>query len=151
SLDPQVHGKQHPAYLNANARYVFGSLLDYDALKKLVVDADIIFHEAAVVGVGQSQYEIRRYVENNSLGTANLLDILANHRHQCRKLIVAASMSSYGEGLYRCSTHGLVRPPLRSLEQMEAGDWELHCPVCAEYVSVVDIPETAELCANSIY
>src|SRR5690348_14044327 len=102
NLDGQVHGTRKPNYLNAGARYVWGSVLDCDALKELALDADVSFHEAAMVGVGQSQYQIRRYVEINTLGTANLLDILANHKHRCEKLLVAGSMSSYGEGVYRC-------------------------------------------------
>src|SRR5215469_1727601 len=81
NLEPQVHGSQRPAYLNPGARYVWGSVLDCEALKGVVLPAEIIFHEAALVGVGQSQYQIRRYVEANTLGTANLLNILADNSH----------------------------------------------------------------------
>ncbi len=151
NLEEQVHGKQLPDYLNENARYVWDDVRDYQALKKALLRADVIFHLAAIVGVGQSQYEIRRYVEVNTLGTANLLDILANNKHSCGKLIVSASMSSYGEGLYRCAEDGLVRPPLRSEKQMEAGDWELHCPICDRHVQPVLIDETAEQRCNSTY
>jgi dTDP-L-rhamnose 4-epimerase len=95
NLEPQVHvGGKRPSYLNPGARYVWGNVLDYDSFRPLVVANEIIFHEAAMVGVGQSQYQIRRYVEANSLGTATLLDILANQKHRCEKIIVAGSMSS---------------------------------------------------------
>jgi dTDP-L-rhamnose 4-epimerase len=151
NLEEQVHGKQRPDYLNPNARYLWDDVRDYDALKKAVLDARVIFHFAAMVGVGQSQYQIRRYVDANILGTANLLDILANNPHPCEKLIVAASMSSYGEGLYSCMQDGLVRPPLRSERQMQVMDWELHCPVCGRHVKPVPTPETAQQHCNSIY
>src|SRR5207302_3822716 len=151
NLEPQVHQGQRPDYLNPGARYVWGNVLDYEALKEVVLPAEVIFHEAALVGVGQSQYQVRRYTEVNTLGTANLLDILANHKHRCTKLLVAGSMSSYGEGLYRCAKDGPVRPPLRTEAQMAAGDWELHCPKCGRHVEPVPTPETAEQLCNSVY
>ena len=77
NLDPQVHtdGKA-PDYLNNDARFVLGDVRDYGALEEVVRSSEVIFHKAAAVGVGQSQYEIRHYVQANTLGTANLLDIL---------------------------------------------------------------------------
>jgi len=117
-------------------------VLDYDALRDVTVDAEVIFHLAAMVGVGQSQYQVSRYTAVNALGTANLLDILANSRHRCRKLIVASSMSTYGEGLYECRRHGRVRPPLRAEAQMAAGSWELACPACGD---ALDEPDVAAL------
>jgi len=151
NLEPQVHVHGVPDYLNAAAQYVWGDVRDYDRLKQVACSADVIFHEAAMVGVAQSQYQVRRYVEVNTLGTANLLDILANHEHHCRKLVVAASMSSYGEGLYECPRCGRVRPPLRTESQMAGGDWEIHCPGDGQICRPVPIPETeAQLC-TSIY
>jgi dTDP-L-rhamnose 4-epimerase len=100
NLDPQVHpGRRLPAYLNRKVRFVRGDVRDTDALKDAVAAADCIYHFASAVGVGQSQYEIRRYVDVNIGGTANLLDVLVNTKHRVRKLVIAASMSSYGEGL----------------------------------------------------
>jgi dTDP-L-rhamnose 4-epimerase len=151
NLEEQVHSRGQPRYLNKGARYIRGNVLDYDALKEVALAADVIFHEAAMVGVGQSQYQIRRYVEVNTLGTANLLDILANGKHRCHKLVVAGSMSSYGEGIYRCQQDGIVRPPLRTEAQMAAGDWELHCPRCGRHVQPLPTPETSEQLCTSVY
>ncbi|MCX6906453.1 MAG: GDP-mannose 4,6-dehydratase [Verrucomicrobia bacterium] len=151
NFEPQVHGRKRPDYLNKGARYIKGDVTNMPALKKVVLPAEVIFHEAAMVGVGQSQYQIRRYTEVNVLGTANLLDILANNKHRCRKLIVAASMSSYGEGLYECGEHGPVRPPLRSETDVAKGQWELSCPRCGHPAKPAPTPETAELICNSIY
>ena len=151
NFEPQVHGGKRPDYLNEGARYVEGSVTDLDAFQKVALQAEVIFHEAAMVGVGQSQYQVRRYTEANVMGTANLLDLLANHKHCCEKLVVAASMSSYGEGLCRCDEHGLVRPPLRSEADVAKGQWELACPHCGRPAKPAPTPETAALICNSVY
>src|SRR3972149_7275864 len=106
NLEPQVHGKDKPSYLNKSAKFIKGDVLDYNKFKRVVLNADVIFHYAAVVGVGQSQYQIKKYIDTNIGGTANLLDILAKNKHRVKKLIVAASMSSYGEGAYNCAKCG---------------------------------------------
>ena len=136
NLEPQVHGglreqEQWPDYCNSDAEYILGDIRNRDALFKAVQDVDVIFHQAAMVGVGQSMYQVERYMDVNTRGTAVLLDILANDpalRERIRKLIVASSMSIYGEGMYECPVHGVVYPGLRSNAQLAARDWELHCP-----------------------
>jgi dTDP-L-rhamnose 4-epimerase len=137
NLEPQVHGPlraqgQWPSYCNLEAEYILGDVRDRDTLRQAMTGVDIIFHEAAMVGVGQSMYQVDRYVDVNTRGTASLLDILANDeeiRSQLRKLVVASSMSIYGEGKYECPLHGVVYPKLRPEAQLAARDWELHCPV----------------------
>lgn len=152
NLTPQVHPTGDiPEYLNPEAEFVRGDVRDYDSLKQALDGVDVVFHKAAAVGVGQSQYQIKHYADVNIGGTANLLDILANETHQVRKLIVAASMSSYGEGQYACDACGDVAPPLRAAEQMEQRDWELHCPHCGAVLRPVPTPETKRLECNSIY
>lgn len=152
NLEPQVHpGGNPPDYLNQEAEFVYGDVWDYDALKKAVEGVRVIFHQAATVGVGQSMYEISRYVQVNTLGTANLCDILANEKHQVEKVLVAASMSSYGEGAYSCKKCGEVSPSLRPLEQMVQGDWEVHCPHCDSILKPIPTRETKKLEVNSIY
>jgi dTDP-L-rhamnose 4-epimerase len=152
NLDSQVHpGGRPPQYLNERAEFIQGDVRDQEGLKAVVEKAEIIFHKASAVGVGQSNYQIAQYVTANTGGTATLLDILVNNEHNVRKLIVAASMSSYGEGLYECLKCGACRPPLRPEEQMAAGDWEPKCPVCGISVSPIPTPEEAVLNCNSIY
>lgn len=152
NLDPQVHpGGKPPAHLNRGAEFVNGDVRDYEALKKAVEGMDAVSHHAAAVGVGQSQYAIKYYVDVNISGTGNLLDILANHPHRVKKLIVAASMSSYGEGAYSCPTCGRVRPPLRTEEQYRREEWECRCPGCGGALAPVPIRETDERLVNSIY
>jgi len=152
NLDPQVHpGGKKPAYLNKNANFIKGDVQDREAFKNAIGDNEIIFHKAAAVGVGQSQYMVDYYCSVNIMGTSHLLDILANEKHSVKKVIVASSMSSYGEGSNSCKKCGVVRPNLRPLEQMEKGDWDNYCPGCGSAVTPVGITEDAELFCNSIY
>lgn len=151
NLEPQVHGWLHeqrkwPDYCNPDAEYVLGEMRDREVLRRAMQGVDVIFHEAAAVGVGQSMYEIERYVDANTCGTAVLLDILANDasiRDRVRKLIVASSMSIYGEGKYECPVHGVVYPKLRPNEQLAARDWELRCPAITSQASRITHHESA--------
>ena len=96
-------------------------------------------------------YEIRRYVEINTLGAANLLDILANNEHNVRKIIVASSMSIYGEGKYKCPNDGAVYPRLRSHGKLRNQEWEMTCPECNGKVFPVSTDEKKPLFPTSIY
>lgn len=158
NLDPQVHGIRRrrgtnkvPAYLNKDAEFVLDDIRNRDALKKAIRGIEVIFHHASVVGVGQSMYEIRRYVETNTLGTANLLDILANENHKVRKLIVASSMSIYGEGKYTCENCGFVYPGFRREGQLKRRDWEMKCSKCKKDVRPLPTDENKPLFPTSIY
>jgi dTDP-L-rhamnose 4-epimerase len=153
SLEPQVHGahEHRPDYLNPAAEYIWGDIRDRAILCRVVGNAEIIFHEAAMVGVGQSMYQIHRYMDVNTLGTANLLDILVNDTHHVRKLIVASSMSIYGEGAYECSRHGRIYPRMRPNDQLARRDWEMRCPHCSETVRPVPTGELKPLHSTSIY
>lgn len=151
NLTDQIHRGKKPDYLNKKAKFIKGDVTKFADLKKAIDDIDAIYHEAAVVGVGQSMYEIERYVHENTLGTARLLDFLANHKHKVKRLLVASSMSAYGEGLYSCKKCGQVRPPLRSDKQMSQRKWELLCPICSGILTPTGIPETQSFSCNSIY
>jgi len=155
SLDEQVHGpsRRRPEYLDGEVKLVVGDVRDYDALERCVRGErpEVVFHEAAVVGVGQSMYEIRRYVEANSLGTANLLDILVSNHHALDRLIVASSMSIYGEGAYACPEHGVVHPRLRPENQLAARQWEVRCPHCERELRDLPTSEEKPLLPTSVY
>ncbi len=152
SLERQVHpGGRVPSYLARDVEFIHGDCRDRERLKRALDGIDVVYHEAAYVGVGQSMYEIRRYVEGNSVGGATLLDILANEKHSVKKLIVASSMSIYGEGGYHCSQCGVVSPPLRTKEQMTKHDWELHCPKCSRITNPIGTTEDKPLQPTSIY
>lgn len=152
NLCKQIHPTgQLPQYFNKKAEFIEGDVTNREDWLKALRDIDAIYHLAAAVGVGQSMYEIEHYVKVNSLGTALLLDILSNSPHQVKKIIIAASMSSYGEGTYKCSKCGKVRPPLRSEKQLEKKDFKIYCPNCKRSVSPVPTNEEVKQNSNSIY
>ena len=150
NLNPQVH-TEIPEYLNEEAEFIKGDIRNRDELAKAIKEVEIIFHEASAVGVAQSMYQIHKYTDVNALGTANLLDILANEKHRVQKLIVAASMSEYGEGGYKCETCGIVYPKQRTVEQLQQRQWEMLCPSCSEVVQPVATDESKPLHPTSIY
>jgi dTDP-L-rhamnose 4-epimerase len=118
-----VHGDvRRPEYLAPDVELVEGDVRDPDVVRRALDGADAVVHLAARVGVGQSMYELAEYTAVNSLGTAVLLEALA--REPVRKLVVASSMSIYGEGLYRDAAGDEVEPPERSREQLERREWE---------------------------
>jgi dTDP-L-rhamnose 4-epimerase len=150
NLEPQVH-KNIPEYLNNSAEFIREDIRNKTKLKEAISDSEIIFHEASMVGVGQSMYQIEKYMDVNTMGTAKLLDILANEEHNIKKLIVASSMSIYGEGKYECSDCGIVYPSLRSNEQLKKREWEMKCPSCGKVVKPVPTGEDKPLQPTSIY
>jgi dTDP-L-rhamnose 4-epimerase len=131
-LSPQVHGPgaQRPAYLHPAVELMHGDVRDARAVRRALEDIDAVYHFAAAVGVGQSMYEVEHYTSTNNLGTAVLLQALAHQPVQ--RLIVASSMSIYGEGLYESGeidangrNPGRIFDQVeRSIEQLRAGDWE---------------------------
>jgi dTDP-L-rhamnose 4-epimerase len=152
NLEPQVHRSgAWPSYANANARYVRGDVRDRAVFEPLVLESDAVVHFAAAVSVGQSMYQVDRYVDVNTRGTALLLDILVNAKHHVEKVLVASSIGVYGEGAYRCATHGAVAPTIRSAEQLAAREWEQRCPVCQAHARSVPTPEDKVLYRDNIY
>jgi dTDP-L-rhamnose 4-epimerase len=152
SLVPQVHRSgTWPSYVNPKAQYVRGDVRDRDAFQPLVLDADAVVHFAAAVSVGQSMYEVDRYVDINTRGTALLLDILVNQKHHVSKVIVASSIGVYGEGAYVCRTCGPQAPGIRPAAQLAARDWEQRCPRCGASVQSIPTPEDKALYRDNIY
>jgi dTDP-L-rhamnose 4-epimerase len=152
NLEPQVHRSgTWPSYANPSVRYVRGDVRDRGVFEPLVLEADAVVHFAAAVSVGQSMYQIDRYVDVNTRGTALLLDILVNTKHHVQKVLVASSIGVYGEGAYRCETHGAVAPTIRPEAQLAACDWEQHCPVCGAHVVSIPTGEDKALYRDNIY
>jgi len=152
-LHPQVHGAGQltPQYVNREAEFIVGDIRDADLVAKAIKDKEVIFHQAAAVGVGQSMYRIREYTDINTLGGATLLDAIVREKNRVEKIIVASSMSIYGEGKYLCRQCGEVNPKLRSQQQLEKREWEMRCPVCASQVSPLPTDEDKPLYPTSIY
>jgi dTDP-L-rhamnose 4-epimerase len=125
SLSPQVHGpeSERPGYLDHDVELITGDVRDADVVRQALEGVDIVYHLAAAVGVGQSMYEIAHYTAVNNLGTAVLLEALA--AQPVERLIVASSMSLYGEGLYRSADGSVETGKDRGLAQLRTGDWEV--------------------------
>lgn len=153
SLDPQVHaGGARAEYLDPEAELVIGDVRDRDAVRSALADVDAVIHLAAAVGVGQSMYQIEHYTSVNAGGAAVLLEEIVERRDRIRKLVVASSMSIYGEGQYRNPRTGeeAIAPGLRSEAQLAARHWELSA-ADGFPLEPVPTPETKPLRPTSIY
>lgn len=151
NLTSQVHQGGAKSYIPKDAEFILGDVRNLHELSKAVIGAEVIFHLAAAVGVGQSMYQIADYTATNNLGTANLFQSILDTRSTPEKIVVASSMSIYGEGKYACQQCGDVAPPARPLEQLKAKQWETLCPNCGETVAPVPTREDKPLQCTSIY
>jgi len=128
NLDPQVHrDAERPDYLDEGVELVVGDVRDRDVVRRALDGIDTVVHFAAAVGVGQSMYEIERYTSINSIGAAVLLEEVLERRDSIRKLLVASSMSIYGEGQYRNPRTGEsgIAPGLRPDSQLADRRWDV--------------------------
>jgi dTDP-L-rhamnose 4-epimerase len=148
NLDPQVHPEhRRPHYLSNEAEFVFGDVRSLDTVRDALQGVDTVCHLAAAVGVGQSMYEIERYTAVNDLGTAALLEAMITS--DVRRLLIASSMSIYGEGLAR-GPDGVCDPPQRTIDKLKAGRWELETDT-GKPLKPVPTPETKAPVLSSIY
>jgi dTDP-L-rhamnose 4-epimerase len=151
ALDAQVHDGA-PGYLNGEAEFVRGDVRDRDLVRSCLARVDRLVHFAAAVGVGQSMYEIERYTSVNALGAAVVLEEATEVRDRLEKVVVASSMSIYGEGLYRCPKEGVeVAPEPRPEAQLASRRWEVECPSCGAELAPLPTPEVKPLAPTSIY
>src|SRR3954451_14569374 len=151
ALIPQVHASDKPEFLDKRAEFIRADICDRDALQRALEGVAVVFHQAAEVGVGQSMYEMERYVRANTLGTSILLEEIVARRDTIKKLIVASSMSVYGEGAYTCPKHGVQSPKLRSPGQLAKHDWELHCESCGSVLKPAPTSEEKPIFPTSVY
>jgi len=151
NLAPQVHPQGLPGYLSRDVEFFEGDMRDIDRVKYAVAGVDQVYHLAATVGVGQSMYEISSYMDTNSQGTAHLLQALLDTKTDIEKMVVASSMSIYGEGKYRCSECGDVAPGPRPAEQLKNKDFEVRCPMCNKVVAPEPTDESKPLQSTSYY
>src|ERR1700761_1929076 len=156
NLSPQIHGVNPQVDLGAaldkhHAEVMLGDVCQRGDWVRALQDVAAVVHLAAETGTGQSMYRIGDYTNTNVMGTALLLDVLANGRHDVRKLVLASSRSVYGEGAYRCVRCGLVYPAMRSLSSLLANQWEPSCPLCSGAIDPVATPETCATSPASVY
>lgn len=150
SLEEQVHGGRPPE-LPDGVEFIEGDVGDHAAADRALARVDEVVHLGAVVGVGQSMYEIERYVRSNTLATAAFLERAVAMKERPRRLVVASSMSIYGEGRYECPIHGPLAPPPRRDDQLQARDWELRCPGCGLELTAAPTAEDKPVAPTSVY
>jgi dTDP-L-rhamnose 4-epimerase len=154
SLVTQVHGGKKPDHLHKGVEYHFEDIteLGTEGLRKLLPGCGAIVHLAAAVGVGQSMYQIRNYVHANTLGTAIVLESLLKGEHNIKKVVVASSMSVYGEGKYFCERCGETRfPGLRRESDLNGKIWEPRCDICGATLRHLPTGEDKPLNPTSVY
>lgn len=149
-LDPQVHGAdgRRPDYLDPRIELVVGDVGDSETLLRALQGVDAVYHFAAAVGVGQSMYEVAHYTRVNNLGTAVLLEALIARPVQ--RLVIASSMSLYGEGLYRTRRGEIQVAGERPIEQLRRGQWEL-TGEGGEVLQPAPTPESKPAALASVY
>ncbi len=150
NLSEQVHGSPaaRPDYLHPEVELIVGDVRDEIAVLEALQDVDAVFHFAAMVGVGQSMYQVREYTEVNNVGTAVLLEALVEK--PVEKLVIASSMSIYGEGMYSDDSGKLFHDCGRELNDLRNQKWEMHAEDGRPY-SPLATPENKRPSLSSVY
>ena len=148
NLEPQTHRQGRPVWVGEGAEFIEGDIRDRPTMAAALQDIDVVFHQAAYGGY---MPEIAKYVHVNSLGTAQMLEVIREEKLPIKKIVVASSQAVYSEGAATCPEHGLVFPPVRPVEQLRAGDWQVHCPLCHAVTISAPTPETAPIGGETVY
>jgi len=149
SLESQVHGQETAP--PDGCTFLHGDVGDEALVDRALEGVDRVVHLAAAVGVGQSMYEIARYVRQNTYATAVFLERMVRRDQLPARLVVASSMSIYGEGAYECEAHGRVAPAPRAEERLLAREWEVPCPQCGRDLRPVGTDEDKPVVPTSVY
>ena len=148
NLEAQTHRRGRPSWINDRAEFIEGDLRDRETISAALDKIDVVFHQAAYGGY---MPEITKYVHVNSLGTAQMLEVIREKELPVRKIVVASSQAVYSEGAAECPEHGMVFPSVRPVEQLRKGDWEVHCPLCSAITRSVPTPENAPVGGETVY
>lgn len=158
SMTEQIHGiNWENSYLyksiEGKCNLIKGDIRDFETVKNVVKDKEVIIHLAAETGTGQSMYMINQYNEVNIMGTSNLLQAISllGKENKVRKIILSSSRSVYGEGKYECATCGVIYPDSRSKDKMLRGDYNLYCPHCGAKLKLLATTENDKVNPSSLY
>jgi dTDP-L-rhamnose 4-epimerase len=156
NLSKQIHGENPKnsflfKSIKDKVKFIKGDVRIREDWKDSLKGQDAVIHLAAETGTGQSMYQIHKYSEVNTGGTALLLDILANEKHTIKKIIVASSRAIYGEGRYQCPSHGEVYPLTRNENDLINGIFECKCPHCGNNVELLSTNESSRIEPQSVY
>ena len=148
NLEPQTHRRGKPAWINPKAEFIQVDMRNRDAITAALDGIDVVFHQAAYGGY---MPEIVKFVHVNSLGTAQMLEVVREKNLPIRKIVVASSQAVYSEGAGECPKHGLVFPSVRPIEQLRRGDLQVHCPICGAITKSIPTPENAPVGGETVY
>ena len=154
NLSAQIHGNGESFLLKKikdKCTFIKGDVRNKEDWKAAIKGQEIVVHLAAETGTGQSMYEAEKYNDVNIIGTANMLDLLANKNHQIEKMLIASSRAIYGEGKYLCSKHGVIYPLQRNESDMEKGEFNPKCDSCNSQLQLVATDESSKIHPLSIY
>ncbi|MEI7509376.1 MAG: NAD-dependent epimerase/dehydratase family protein, partial [Flavobacterium sp.] len=155
NLSEQIHGKSEDSSLyqsiKGKVRFIKGDVRNKSDWYQALENQNIVVHLAAETGTGQSMYEVQKYVDVNINGTAIFLDYLVNKKNNINKVIIASSRAIYGEGKYKCDTHGNVYPTERLEEDLLKADFEPKCPICKTTTKILATDEDSKIHPSSVY
>jgi dTDP-L-rhamnose 4-epimerase len=153
NLIRQVHGpeRQFPSNLDARIECLCGSVCDADLVDAALQGVDVVYHLAALTGVGQSMYQVDEYTRVNVGGTSTLLQCLVDRHQRLERLVLASSRAVYGEGKYLCRACGFVYPASRLPAQLDARQWDLACPACGAEIQPQPTDERSPCSPASVY
>jgi dTDP-L-rhamnose 4-epimerase len=148
NLEPQTHRDGRPSWLNNQAEFLEGDIRDPRTVREALQGINVVFHQAAYGGY---MPEMGKYFHVNSFGTAQMLEIIRDERLPVKKVLVASSQAVYTEGAAQCPEHGLVFPPVRPVEQLQLGDFAVHCPECGRAMTPAPTPEVMPIGGETVY
>jgi dTDP-L-rhamnose 4-epimerase len=155
NLSPQIHHNWEGSFfqkkIEGKCKFIKGNVCNYDDWITALTDIEMVVHLAAETGTGQSMYEIDHYYKINVQGTAILANILVNHKHSVRKIILASSRALYGEGKYKSDTLGIQYPDMRNAEQMNKGIFDLLSHDTNAVMHLMPTDENSMLHPSSMY
>ena len=154
NLSEQIHGTEESSLfkkIKGKCTFIKGDVRNKEDWKIAIKGQEIIVHLAAETGTGQSMYEVEKYNAVNIMGTAYLLEILANSPHSVKKMIIASSRAIYGEGKYNCEIHGTQYPLQRKEKDMEKREFTPKCNVCDLELNLLATDEKSKIHPASIY
>jgi dTDP-L-rhamnose 4-epimerase len=128
ALLPPVHlPGVKPDYVPADVEFLQGDVRDKEAMTRALEGVDVVFHLAAY-----QDYlpDFSKFATTNDAGTALLYEVIVEKKLPVRKVVVASSQATYGEGRYLCAEHGIQYPDLRPEGQLLQRRWEPVCPMC---------------------
>src|SRR5437879_10670267 len=148
NLEPQTHRRGKPAWINPKVEFTHGDIRDRETIAAALEKIYVVSNQAAYCGY---MPEISKYFHVNSLGTAQMLEIIREKNLRVQKIVVASSQAVYSEGAGMCPKHQLVFPDVRPVEQLRKGDWEVHCPICGAITKSAPTPENAPVGGETVY